>query len=312
MKRFLVRILIFLLLCIIVDRLVGFGFQHMFIHSKGGYVKHHINIIDKSEAPLLIFGSSRAVHHYNTAILSDSLNIETYNCGQDGNGIILAYGEWLQIKKRYTPKILLYDISLSFDTHIGHDNHRYLGWLKPFYNRDGIPDIFSSVDSTENIKMSSMMYRYNYNALQIITDYFHPIHHFNQNGYLPLKVDSINKKKIKEPGSHQYKIDTLKIFYLEKLIQSASPNTQIVFIYSPSWYGVDNNLLAPILELCNKYNILFLNYGNNKKYYHNNSYFADGMHMNSKGADEFTKDLIPQLRILLNHPDNLFKDSPNK
>ena len=39
-----------------------------------------------------------------------------------------------------------------------------------------------------------------------------------------------------------------------------------------------------------------LSYRNSPKYVHNNDYFKDGDHLNARGADEFTRDLIQELR----------------
>ena len=56
-------------------------------------------ICDKSVDDILIFGSSRAVHHYNSSMIEDSLGMSCYNCGDDGNGIILSYGRLSMISQ---------------------------------------------------------------------------------------------------------------------------------------------------------------------------------------------------------------------
>ena len=47
-----------------------------------------------------------------------------------------------------------------------------------------------------------------------------------------------------------------------------------------------------IKEMCNKNNVVFIDFSNDPKYVHQDDYFKDGSHLNEKGADEFTKDLI--------------------
>ena len=42
--------------------------------------------------------------------------------------------------------------------------------------------------------------------------------------------------------------------------------------------------------------VIFIDFSNRPKYVHNNAYFIDGDHLNARGADEFTKDLIVELR----------------
>ena len=62
------------------------------------------------------------------------------------------------------------------------------------------------------------------------------------------------------------------------------------------WYGMDRESIEPILEICNRENIKFLDFANDSKYVHQNKYFKDGLHLNANGADEFTKDLICVLK----------------
>ena len=130
MRKFIIRLLAFLLLMFVVDRGVGLGMKYMQEHAKGGYVGHHNKIINHSDEDILIFGSSRAIHHYNPQIIKDSLAMSCYNCGQDGNGIILFYGWWQLMKERHTPKLVIYDINPGFDLLLGESNQKYLGWLR--------------------------------------------------------------------------------------------------------------------------------------------------------------------------------------
>ena len=298
MKRFLVRIAIFFALLFVIDRIVGYTISYMSRNSKGGYVNHHNYITDKTSEDILIFGSSRAIHHYNPQLITDSLGLSCYNCGQDGNGIILFYGWWQLIKERYKPKAIIYDITNSYDLLSGEANNKYLGWLKESYDRGDISDIFIEVDETERYKMQSQMYRYNSKFLQIATDYIWPVFVVKDNGFLPLKgeVDTmlINKKKLKGQAQKP-QFDEEKLSFLNKLIDDTD-GTSLIFVTSPLWYGIPSDQLAPIRDLCQQRHIPFLDYGNSPKYVYNNEYFKDGMHLNEMGANEFTRDLIHDIQ----------------
>lgn len=281
---------------IILDRLLGMLFAYMGEHAKGGYIGHHYYAANNVDDDILVFGSSRAVHHYNPRIISDSLELSCYNCGQDGNGIVFFYGLWQMIKPRHIPKMIIYDVTPYYDIYEGDSNQRYLGWLRTDYDRPGVKDIFLAVDSKEQYKMMSMLYRYNSKFLQVITDYIHPIFGFDGNGFLPLegevdrmKVrDEENEIKIVEPP-----VDALKIGYINKLIDEVqSEGVSLVFVVSPSWYEPDLEEYIPIMEICNQRNIKFIDFSNNEKYVHQYEWFKDGAHLNARGADEFTKDLI--------------------
>ena len=243
---------------------------------------------------LLIMGSSRANHHYNSKILEDSLRLTCYNCGQDGNGIVFNYGQWLLISNRYKPSYIIYDVMPCYDCLSG-DNHQFLGWLKLYYERDGIKEVFQQVDSTEVVKMLSKMYRYNYNPLQYVADFIKPIYQVDSTGFVPIKGE-LNPMQIKKRESDKqvYQFDIMKLHFIERLIERLG-KTKIIFVVSPSWYGMSKESFKPIEELCNKKGCRFIDFSNNPKYVHQNYYFKDGMHLNERGADEFTKDLIGQL-----------------
>ncbi len=295
MKKFLLKVGLFFLALIIVDRALGMVFSYMGEHAKGGYVGHHVYVTDKVNDDVLIFGSSRAIHHYNPQIISDSLDMTCYNCGQDGNGIVLFYGMWKMIKERYHPKMIIYDVSSSFDLYEGENNQRYLGWLRADFDRPGIKEVFAAVDSTEEYKMMSMLYRYNSKFMQNITDYVHPIFRIEGNGYLPLK-GKMDKMKVREENYSRplASVDSLKINYINKLIDSVG-ETKIVFVVSPSWYNPVEGTFQPIKEICKQRHITFIDFSEDKKYIHNDKYFRDGSHLNAIGADEFSKDLSKTL-----------------
>lgn len=169
MKKFI--ILLFALFAILagIDIATGLVFDKLTLSAKRGYTGRNEFIADKLHDPVLVFGSSRSVHHYDPQVLADSLGVPCYNCGQDGMGIITFYGRFKLLTARYTPRLIIYDVTTDFDLR-RNDNVTYLTWLKPYYHRPDIDSIFWHIEPTERVKMLSNMFRYNGKALQIITD----------------------------------------------------------------------------------------------------------------------------------------------
>lgn len=298
MKRFVIRLLVFLAIMFILDRGFGMTMKYLQNHAKGGYVGHHNYILHQTNEDILIFGSSRAIHHYNPQIIKDSLGMSCYNCGQDGNGIVLFYGWWQMIKGRYLPKMIIYDVNPGFDLLVGEDNHKYLGWLRSEYDNDGVKQVFEDIDPTEKYKMKSMMYRYNSKFLQNIIDYFHPIFQISPNGYLPLKGE-LNKMKIKNKKSNETGLayDSQKLTYIENFVKDVKASgINLVFVASPVWYGSAEEQFKPLKDICKKHAIQFYNYSNDTNYVHNDVMFKDGSHLNAYGADEFTKEICKLLK----------------
>ena len=296
MKKFLFRIVLFFALILVVDVVVGKVFAYMVDNAKGGDNGRNNYICNTVNADVLVFGSSRAFHHYNPIIIEDSLGKSCYNCGQDGNGSILNYGRYQLICQRYSPKLVIYDVIPAFDLLAGDDNHKYLSWLKAYYDRQGVPEVFESVDPTEKYKMQSKMYSYNSKFIQMVSDVVHPLQEDGINGFRPVdKEFDTMKVREKEDEKSDFKFDSLKITYINKMVDE-SPDTKFIFTVSPVWYGMDSAQLQPIKEICKRRNIPFLDFSNNPKYVHNNDYFYDGSHLNIRGADEFTRDLMTEVR----------------
>lgn len=143
------------------------------------------------------------------------------------------------INERQRPQLVVYDITLNFNLLQGEDNHKYLTWLKAHYDREGIVDIFTSVDKTEKYKMMSRLYRYNSRFIELTMDCFGPAQNTRADGFSPLKGEfnkSMIKSNIEVPLEYEY--DCLKMEYMRQIIQMAGKKN-VVFVVSPSWYGLD-------------------------------------------------------------------------
>ncbi len=295
MKKFIIKVIAFFCIIFVADILLGYSFSCMVKNAIGGNNGRINFICNQTNEELLVFGSSRADHHYNSEILMDSLGLTCYNCGEDGNGIILNYGRFQMMLRRYRPRLIIYDIAPSFDL-LSNDNHKFIGMLKPYYEREGVKDIFLAVDYTEKWKMMSQLYRYNSIFLTIMADRFHPIQSMGFQGFRPLKgeLDRMKVRKL-DKTTKEYQFDSLKIEFFNKFIDKAE-GIKLVFVESPVWYGMNTIQLTPIRDICIQRNIPFIDYSNNPKYVGNDELFKDGTHLNARGADEFTKDLILELK----------------
>ena len=298
MKKFIAKVMLLLLIVVSVDHLFGLCMQYAVNQIQIGGMGRDNYICMRANEDLLIFGSSRAAHHYNATMLEDALGLSCYNCGEDGNGIILNYGRFLMCKERKSPKFVLYDLANGFDL-LKNDNTQYLGWLRPRYDRVGISEIFKDVDEKEALKMQSYMYRFNSRFLQNLIVYFTGISaDTGMKGFRPLvgEMDQLKLKLPTENTPQEYVFDDLKIKYLNKFIAEVGQEAELIFVYSPIWYGANKKSIEPVLKICKEKNIKFIDFSNDPKYVHNDVYFKDGSHLNDRGADEFTKDLIHVLQ----------------
>lgn len=290
MKRFILKILLFFTIVAIIDSALGTLFDKIVSASDVSEFGRDNHICNTGREDILVFGSSRAVHHYDSNMLTDSLGLSCYNCGEDGQGIILNYCRLLMFKQHHTPKVVIYDIEPQYDIY-SCDNQRFLKWLKTHGNRPKVKEIISSVDNTEQYKLLCKMYQYN----SELTSLAIAIKHFREQdtlaGFNPRRgvIDSYTKSVY---SKHTNKtIDSLKIGYMKDFIQSLK-DSKLFVIISPLWHGGNNEWYMPVYQLCQKFDVELIDFSNNPKYVHQDKYFLDATHLNDIGANEFTKDLI--------------------
>ena len=169
MKKFINKLVLFFGLVVLTDILCGLCFDFLFAHAKSGSTERIAHIAKQTNEDMLIFGSSRAVHHYDATMIEKSLEKSCYNCGFDGQGILLFYGLYQMINRRYRPKVIVYDIQPNFD-YLKGDNIKYLKTLRPYYWNQKIRSYISDVDKVEAVKDVSSMYRYNGIGVQTLCD----------------------------------------------------------------------------------------------------------------------------------------------
>ena len=297
MKRFIINILVFFGIVAAVDVVAGKVFGYLQGKAKGrtGVEYHVCKALDED---VLIMGSSRASHHYVPQILEDSLGMSCFNGGQDGNGILMQYGRWKMLSAHKVPKLIVYDIEPSFDM-VENNNERYIDRLKPFAGVKPVREYMASLFPMEGLKLTSSMYRYNYKFLEILSDCV--VSPTIQQGYIPLKghirQEMIEAKK--DVSAAHLELDAVKLEYLEKLISEVQgAGCRIVLVSSPYWRGHTQTDFSSIEALAEKYGVAFLNY-DESDLAGNPDYFADSMHLNDDGANEFTKDMVTKLKAII-------------
>jgi hypothetical protein len=298
MKRFIMKTILFFAVLIALDAACGVLFGRLVNTAKGGDTYLSNYICSKMKDECVIFGSSRGMHHYDPNIIGDSLGMSCWNCSLDGNGIILMYGRYKMMSERYAPKVLVYDVCTSFDLLDGDDN-KHLLRLRYFYDRPGIDSIFWNVDKTERIKMLSNFYRYNSLWVQIVSDNIHPLQQ-NVKGYKPMDTSMTYEPKKKDTEKTEYRYDSLKLFYLEKLVVDCKKKgTRLVFAISPMYRMTDDSVYEPLKEICRKYKVLLINHYCDKRFVNTREYFSDSVHMNRTGATKYSKLLVEELKDIM-------------
>lgn len=298
MKKFIFTIVASLFVIVLIDIVFGFTCRNLSSHAKGGDTYSINYIANEANEDVIILGSSRAIHHYIPSILSDTLSLSAFNAGRDGNGIIAMYGRMLMLTSRYIPKVVIYEVTSSFDIE-DNDNHKYLDVLKRNYNVKGVDEIFKTIDEKECIKMYSNLYRYNTSFIQMLSDNVHPMQTVAGGGYKPmygkLKYEPKQSEKVEN-----IEWDFMKKFYFSKLIEVCNEkNIKLIFAISP-FYGAPNvESYSPIIDFCKENKIPLLNHYCDSSFIQNKDLFADPSHLNDDGAKLYSKIIAGEIKALI-------------
>lgn len=75
MKKFVSKVIWFLIGLVVLDVLVGLGARYLVGHAKGGDTGLNNYICHEMKDECIVFGSSRGMHHYDPNIIADSLGM---------------------------------------------------------------------------------------------------------------------------------------------------------------------------------------------------------------------------------------------
>lgn len=302
MRKYLINTLLFFVLVSVVDFCVGSLGDHLQAHVKGGATRRTNDLVMKDTHDVVILGSSRAHHHYDTPFLSDTFGLDVYNAGYDGNGVVLATGFLELILERYQPRLVLFDVEPAFDINVyaPDNNHvRYIGNLKPYYRHPAVGEIIKDVSTEEWYKIHSGMIRYNTSILTMLKEYSGGIN-TSLRGYAPL--DGIYTKKSNSGEESEIStIDEFKLNYIEKLILlTQNHNVPIVFIASPKYAAKNSSDLHPAKVICNRHNVEFLDHYADPYFASHKEWFKEPMHLNVEGAKVYSQIIAKEIVYYLN------------
>jgi len=291
MRSFILKVLLAVGIIIVGDQVLGAGLWYMRRHAGSGSAKEIEYTTHQCNEDVLIFGSSRAMHHYVPKIIRDSLGLTCFNCGKDGMSIFYNYGRWQLSRKHHTPKVIIYDYS-EFDHEVNPaENNRFQVELRPYCGDSCISRLLNDTDPVELVKNRSLLYRNNSKVLQLVAGFLkrEPL----GDGYDPLggEIRQVYKIRMKK------KVDSLKYDYLEKFIEDAQHDgIKVIFMTSPYYDGKNGTCPPEVRELFRRHQVDYYDNEDLKGFTYNKQYFKNMRHLNHKGAVEYTKVVVGEIK----------------
>ncbi|MFC5283312.1 hypothetical protein [Pedobacter alpinus] len=302
---FIKKFIIFVAVIFVVDFVIGYGLNKLYFNLKQGQFGQTTYALDYASPDILIFGSSRALHHYSSEILSKKIGGSIYNAGRDGQFLPYYCAAQDVILERKIPKIIILDVNIW---ELGPNEQKYmkLAQLLPYVAEHPVLRKYTAeISEFENLKLLSKTYPYNSTLLISLYDnIFSNKLPEDDRGYSPL-VRTVAKKEFDNYKINQQTyndkralqkiiIDQKAVKYYKQFLQKTQDlKIKTFVIISPTILEEPKSEEKFLLqEIAKAYpNVTFLDYSNNQTYNNNYSLFADEFHLNDVGANKFSKEL---------------------
>lgn len=301
MRHCILKFFTFVFLIILLDKIVGLACEKLYYKSNDYTIHKLCYTLDSTREDILIFGSSRAEHHFIPTILDREIGLSSYNCGFGGEGLVFSYIQIKETLKRYKPKTIVLEISPNIL--IDPESQQKLKMLMPFNNKDPFISAALTKDSIlEKFKLLSYIYPYNSTIASLITGSFKQKTD-TLKGFRPLvgTVDTsglFNRIKVSFSTSS---IPAERLADLKNILSfCSSNNVQTIAVMTPIFETNKNydDMSKQIELICRQFkNVSFLDFGKDNDFYENRKYFKDNLHLNYQGAELFSEKFSKKLRL---------------
>lgn len=288
----------------IADRLIGHTLKNIYFKQQKGDYYQTTYAVDSARQQLLIFGSSRASHHYVSSVFEKYTNKSVYNLGRDGRNILYSEAIFLQVLSNHKPDAVILDVTPNeFSWKAGNEGRDVMvNALLPYTYQPTICKIIEKADRNELI-LSKIFETYPYNsiAVQILGNYFGVLNgEQNIKGYVPLLGNRISKQGniLTRESRNAINNDLALVNSFKNFLALAKSNNITCRVVVSPIYQVDEpNCLSYLKKITESYGFRFYDYSD-LKVFKESSLFYDETHLNNRGATLFSNLLASHLKQL--------------
>lgn len=287
MKKFLLHLLAFALLIVGIDQIGGRVLLKLYSSAKKDYPAKFLHVAHEGTEDVIIYGSSRAFRHYDPAVIQEESGLTAFNAGNQGNGVVFAYGLYQVSRAHHVPKVAIIDIYYEYDLMPTHANTRFIDLLKPFYGESSdLQGYFRRIDPWTPLTMQSMLYRTNSQLFTILKsqrgDNNLP------NGFEPLPIPPQAIDENLTVPHLDFTTDSSKIHVMEDMIElMKNDGVQVILSFAPVWHNLEYfPFRDSIASIAHRHQVEFWDFSTNEGLSAKD--FHDLGHLNSEGANRFS------------------------
>lgn len=276
----------------------GFVYNKLYFSEKSKSQDRLIHSAIGTNEDILIFGSSRAYHHYNPEVFEKELGLSCFNVGYGGQNIYYHLALLKSAVERHKPRVVILDlIYIDYEkTSEQHDKEK-LGVLLPFVHQSKVlKETVLMRGYGENIKLLSSIYPFNSKQLYMLRNNL-TSSRSDVKGYVGLDREWDKPIEVKE--IQQVDIDENKMKAIDDFVEICKKNGVKIFVcVSPHYVDFKGktgyNVLAKILK--NKHQLELINFENQPSFLSNSKLFSDPFHLNKYGAEIYSNEISKVLK----------------
>ncbi len=295
MPRSVKYLVVFVVLFFAIDLSFGWVMKSVFPGITFGTYGKVNKSLDAGEQ-ILIFGSSRAEHHYNPEIITGVTGKSCYNTGLGGYGLFYNYALFSELVEKHSPELVILD--LSPNVVVDPNAYMKLNIFMPYYfDSPSFREIITLDPDFSRFKTFFKIYLYNSTLYDLVRG---KVSGEKQgNGYKGLQPEMNTEAYRRMTLSESESMDAIKKVYLEKFLDVAqSHDIRLICMISPTYekFDVNNRIIGELRTIITERGIEFYDYSDFDKLYRKPAYFKDQLHLNARGVEVFNHALGPLLR----------------
>lgn len=313
MKKFIKNLVLFFLPIVILSYILDVFISNNLKKSNNFAQKEYSTwnaIIDGNvNSDIVIYGSSRAWVHFNSTMISDSLQIPTYNLGIDGHNFWLQYlRHKMLLERNQKPKVIIVSVDMFTLQKVKnlYNSEQFLPYM--LWNKE-IKKATISYQGFDNTDYEIPLMRYFGKKKEIETAIRYFSGHLSNpicrvKGYQGLnRVWSKDFNKAKSSmKNYEVKIDPETLLLFRQFISECKQNSiKLIFVNAPEYkegqeFTINRKEVLTIYKgLSKQYKIPFYDFSNDSICFQK-KYFYNSVHLNRIGAELFTAKFIDTLK----------------